>query len=94
MMTVTFPLALSAGELWVFTIYVVDGAELGVDGFRLGLNPTTGQYCTFTPEAFHIDTVVPIARATGEPVPDYRWATVTDVETHAYPATTPTGGRR
>lgn len=81
-MYVTYPLTLHSDEIWLFVEY----DEPLVDVFRLGVHIETGTYCTFPPDLWHTDSLVPVYRRTGEPSPEFRWACTTDLEINrAYP---------
>jgi hypothetical protein len=80
----TLPL-ICGDEVWVFAQY--DGIP-GVDVFRLGFDPASRCYCTFPPELFHTDGLLPVSRHTGEPFRAFRWATVADLDRHPLPLVT------
>lgn len=89
MLTTTLPLALGPEQLWVLVTYTDpdSGEQLGTDAFRLAIDPNSGGYCTCPPECFTTEALLPVSRLTREPLAGYRWATVSDTEQHAYPAT-------
>jgi hypothetical protein len=76
---VTMPISTSSDEVWVF-ILIDHGA---VDVARMAHLPGSRRFIALPVEAFNPRAVLPTYSATGELVDGYRWATTTDIETHA-----------
>lgn len=75
MLTITPPLAVDDGQLWLLV-----AAESGaVDAARLAHNPGSTAFAALPVDVFNTAGLLPTYGDTGEPVPGFRWATTADL---------------
>ncbi|TWE29770.1 hypothetical protein [Prauserella muralis] len=78
MLTITPPLAVDNGHVWVLV-----SAESGaVDAARLAHIPGTTTFAALPVQVFNTAGLLPTYADTGEPVTGFRWATTADITAH------------
>lgn len=81
MLTVTPPIAVDTDAIWVLVSSPNTGA---VDAARMAHRPGTDRFIALPCLVFDTAALLPVCKASGEPLDGFRWATVADLLDHAH----------